>query len=124
MFTKMLGAFFLIATSVPSQWLTTSFNPKPLPAAWVPPGTPRSSLTDAIALSDDCCPLDIGSFVARFGAPDRYLVAKKRNPGYNDLLVYDLKTITVLLYVDSPPETRLGAVAIDDKTGKNLRLIK
>jgi hypothetical protein len=124
MLTKMLGAFLLIATSAQSQWLTASFKPKPLPAAWIPPGTPRSSLTDAIALSDDCCPLDLRSFVARFGAPDRYLVAKKRNSGYNDLLVYDLKTLTVFLYVDSPPETRLGAVAIDDKTGKNLRLIK
>lgn len=124
MLTKMLGAFLLIATSVPSQWLTTSFKSKPLPAEWVPPGTPRSSLTDAIALSDDCCPLNIGSFVARFGAPDRYLVAKKRSSGYNDFLVYDLKTLTVLLYVASPPETRLGAVAIDDKTGKNVRLIK
>jgi hypothetical protein len=120
----MLGAFLLIATSVPSQWLTTSFKSEPLPAAWVPLGTPRSSLTDAIALSGDCCPLNIGSFVARFGAPDRYLVAKKRNAGHNDLLVYDLKTLTVLLYVDSPPETRLGAVAIDDKTGKNVRLVK
>jgi hypothetical protein len=95
-----------------------------VPPEWVPAETAKSTLTEEVILSREWFPFDVVEFVKEFGAPNRYLVSKKRASGYTDLLVYDLPRYTVGLYVPTPPERRMGAIIVLDESGNDVRLIK
>ncbi|WP_460709324.1 hypothetical protein [Lysobacter terrae] len=99
---------------------------KPIPVTWVPPATPSSRLALEDVLPPARPPLDIPSFVGQFGAPQRYIVPKRKLlRGYSGQLIYALPSgHTVVLHVGQPPQQSIGAIAVRDKNGQEIRLIK
>jgi len=65
----------------------------------------------------------IKGFIARYGMPDQYWV-RERGKGDWDYLVYDRSEGILLVYVPKPPGAKFGAVAIWDRKGRLLDLIK
>jgi len=122
----VLAALLLITccASARALWAPATHEQKPIPAEWVPAEIGKSALTEDVILSRERFPFDVVEFLEEFGAPNRYLVSKKRAAGYTDLLVYDLPRYTVGLYVPRPPERRMGAIIVLDENGKDVRLIK
>jgi len=124
---KRLIAILLFAASAaaePPLWSPTTHIQKSIPTEWVPPGTAKTALTEEIILSRERFPFDVVEFVKEYGAPNRYLVSKKQQVGYTDVLVYDLPKHTVALFVPTPPERRMGAIVVMDENGRDVRLIK
>ncbi len=65
----------------------------------------------------------IRGFIARHGMPDQYWVRTSGKRGW-DYLVYNRADGTIVIYVPKAPGTNFGAVAIWDRTGKLLDLVK
>lgn len=103
----------------------TRYLMEPVPAAWAPTPLSPSRLKLEDVLRPARPPMTIAAFVARFGAPDLYLVPEHEVPGYGGQLVYRLQTgHTVTLHVGRPPLQSIGAIAVRDEDGKAIRLIK
>jgi hypothetical protein len=106
-------------------WASRAYTAKPFPSEWRPP-TPRPTETDLTAFQKfdlRVDPLSVRAFVARFGIPQRYLVARRSTQ--QDMLIYNLPSgHSVALYVYKPPIDIFGAAIIVDSEGRLLRLIK
>jgi hypothetical protein len=103
----------------------TRYLTEPVPEAWGPTPLSPSRLKLEDVLRPARPPRTVAAFVARFGAPDLYLAPEHEVPGYGGRLVYRLQTgHTVTLHVGRPPLQSIGAIAVRDKDGKEIRLIK
>lgn len=112
-------------TTLRSLWASPNYCAKPYPEKWRPeqfPSTVREIVVFKI-FDLKSTGVSITNFVARFGVPDRYLVAKQNN-GQN-FLVYDFPTgHSVGLYVHAPPNNQFSAIVIIDSAGNLVRLVK
>ena len=117
----------MIATSAASdqtalrrRWASRAYSSAAVPAEWRVDGVRARDLS-AFVRWDGRTTL-VSDVVARFGTPDRYLIA--RRAGDQDLLIYDLPSgHTAAFHLSKRREHFLAGVVIDAK-GKLLRLIK
>ena len=117
--------FWSHAHAQDKQDVSTDYLTKPLPAAWVPAPASPSKLQLRDVLSPARPPRTISGFIVQFGAPDLYMTPERKLPGYDGRLIYQLSTgHTVTLHVGQPPLQSIGAIAVRDKDGKEIRLIK
>jgi hypothetical protein len=121
----LLPAFaFAGDTKLREIWASREYTSAPVPAEWIPPvaAVPEKSLSafENYSTGDGFV---ISNFIARFGIPSRYLVARRRND--HDFLIYDLPSgHAVALYAAKPPGKNFAAIAIIDSAGTLVKLIK
>jgi hypothetical protein len=123
----MVNVHFVDAgeTTLRSIWTSPNYCAKPFPDEWRPKLCP-STVREMVAFMDfdlKSAGVSIPNFVACFGSPDRYLVARQNN-GQN-FLIYDFPTgQSLALYVHEPPDNKFSAIVIVDSAGNLVRLIK
>ncbi len=102
---------------------------QPVPQEWLPANSGGSipDIREVVATfrPDGNTPGDfsIKGFITRYGMPDQYWARASGKRDW-DYLVYTRPDGTIVIYVPKPPGTNFGAVAIWDRTGQLLNLIK
>lgn len=109
---------------------TRGYKQQPIPQEWCPANS-NGAIRDLREVAGDYRWPDgkakgdfsVKGFIARYGMPDQYW---ERTSGKRDwdYLVYHRPDGTILMYVPKPPGTNFGAVAIWDRKGNLLDLIK
>jgi hypothetical protein len=107
-------------TALRRLWASRAYSPAPIPAEWRVDGVRARDLS---AFEQwDGRTIRVSDVIARFGTPDRYLVA--RRAGNQDFLVYDLPLgHTAAFHLSRGGREHFLAGVIIDPRGKLLRLI-
>mgnify|MGYP001423391833 CR=1 FL=1 len=114
----------LLALPCQAQEIPARYTTQPLPSAWAS-SRAKHSLVLADVARPAKPPMRINEFVALFGLPDQYLVYVRPRRGYSSMLVYQLPSgHSVVLHVGTPPLQSIGAIAVLERDGTQVRLIK